>query len=100
MWKSESLILFFFWSFILLLKVESKPSHTPGGTCSIAVSDRVPCLSWLDWDLTEEKCEARGCCWDPDPYSIYEGVYCYYDQPAVPIKTVHVIQGLLLFIFH
>lgn len=35
----------------------------------------------------------RGCCWDPNPLSLYEENYCYYNNPKTDITTVHVVHG-------
>jgi len=53
-------------------------------------NDRLPCWSWFKYDLTEERCLERGCCWSP---SIWTDKWCYYASPATAITDVHVVQG-------
>lgn len=59
------------------------------GFCSNCSSgERIRCNSWWRW-ASKSDCEARGCC--------VSGLLplddCFFPQPAVPIKRIHVVQG-------
>jgi hypothetical protein len=51
--------------------------------CSATGSDRSDCYPWTTNNLTESKCLAHGCCWDPTPQ--VQGVpWCFYPNLPTP----------------